>query len=300
MKTLVSVFLFIIIYLSSLYSTEVISVDLPNKDEVKLKPFAKIQFKEINESSGIVKSRIFDDLYWTLNDSGDEARIFAIRQDGSLHVPEWAEEYHGLSIPDAVNIDWEDISTDNNGNLYIGACGNNGNARKDLSIYIVKEPNVYNVLATRFFEKIDFYFPEQKKFPPKMRNYDCEAIFTANDKIYVLTKHRSDKNTCLYRFDSMDTDKKNALTKLSEITIGGRVTAADCSKDGKKLVVLTYNNVWLFEVDKGDDFFNGKKHWLPISAKQCEAISIEDNELIITNEQMDIFKLSVDDLIKVQ
>ncbi len=67
----------------------------------------------------------------------------------------------------------------------------------------------------------------------------------------------------------------------------------------EKLVVLTYNNVWLFEAENGD-YFNGKISWLPIKAKQCEAICFDDDDtLIITNEQMELFELSISELIKV-
>ena len=39
------------------------------------------------EVSGIAKSQTYEDTYWVHNDSGDEARLFAIRADGSVIVP---------------------------------------------------------------------------------------------------------------------------------------------------------------------------------------------------------------------
>ncbi|MBS3741599.1 MAG: hypothetical protein KGY75_06175 [Candidatus Cloacimonetes bacterium] len=293
------VILIILCITASLCADEIIKVDLPQKEAVTLEPYATFNSDMINESSGIIKSRSKENLFWTHNDSGDDARIFPVNRQGELLVPEWADEYPGFMIADAVNIDWEDIAIDNNGNLIIGACGNNGNARKDLALYLVKEPNPANALASRYFKKITFFYPEQDSFPPKKNNFDCEAVFTKDDKIYLLTKNRANDNTTLYRFDSMSQDQRNPLTKLGKFRTMGDVTAADCSPDGKKLAILTYNNIWLFQVDNGDDFFHGKISWLPIKAKQCEAICFDKNKLLITNEQMELFEVPLDSLIEI-
>ncbi len=265
-------------------------------DTLALKPYAKFDSEMINESSALVKSRQYDNVYWTLNDSGDESRIFAVTRDGNLIKPRWARDYSGIHIPDAVNVDWEDITTDNNGNLIIGACGNNSNVRKDLAVYIVKEPHPLATFSTRYFKKIDFYYPDQKSFPPDTTNfnYDCEAVFTCNNTLYFLSKHRSGSNTRLYRLDSYSTEMPNPLTKLAEFEINGMVTAADCSKDGKKLAVLTYTNIWLFEDYEDDNFFDGRMRFMPIKAKQCEAIAFDGDKLIITNEQMELIEVPMD------
>ena len=282
-------------------SAQVISVNLPEKEPVKLKPFAKFDYAEIDESSALVKSRVWKDVFWTLNDSGDEARIFPINRNGEVLRAVWQKEEAGITIPDAVNIDWEDISTDNNGNLIIGAFGNNNSSRRDLAIYILKDPKPQFTSITRIFRKIPFYFPEQKSFPDSSLNFDCEAVFSANDKIYLLTKHRTNTNTCLYRFDSLNPLIENPVSKIGEFNIDGMVTAADVSEDGTKLTVLTYNNIWLFQVTKySDDYFHGKISWLPISAKQCEGICFDEDNLLISNEQTELFRISLSDLIPIR
>ncbi|PID26806.1 MAG: hypothetical protein CR982_08295 [Candidatus Cloacimonadota bacterium] len=270
---------------------------LLSDDFITLEPYSTFDSGMIDESSGISKSRNFENIYWTLNDSGDEARIFAVDRKGTLCIPSWMEsreKYKGLEISDAVNIDWEDITTDNEGNIYIAACGNNGNTRRDLAIYVVKEPNPKNVTATRISRQINFYYPEQKEFPPINNNFDCEAIYYREGNIYLLTKHRADLNTVLYRIDLSDKRDLIPAKKLAEFNIEGNVTAADCSSDGSRVAVLTYNNVWVFDTD-GENIFKGKKRFLRISGKQCEGITFDTNErLIITNEQKDLYELDID------
>ncbi|MCP4728279.1 MAG: hypothetical protein GY863_24800 [bacterium] len=279
---------------------------MPETEIRELVPGSSFNSDMINESSGIAKSRKWDDVYWTHNDSGDEARIFAVNGKGNLIKPENADDYRGIRIIGAKNVDWEDIAVDNNGNLIIGACGNNANQRTDLSLYIVKEPDPYNDIETDAALKIPFYYPEQDLDTKSRMNFDCEAVFWNAGKLYMFTKHRSNNNTSLYRFDSIVQGKKNPVKLVSKFKVGQMVTAADASRDGKKVALLTYNSIWLF-IPPGNrnsvfesDFFQGGIYWLPIAAKQCEGICFDDDQLVITNEQKDIFNVNISDLIKVK
>ncbi|MFN3690132.1 MAG: hypothetical protein ACK4UU_04320, partial [Fimbriimonadales bacterium] len=96
-----------------------------------LTPQAKVGHQPIDEMSGIARSRTYEGVYWVHNDSGDRARLFPIRLDGSVVVPPFvsrrdssdrAEDptvvYEGVQIEGAVNIDWEDIALDGD-TLYI-------------------------------------------------------------------------------------------------------------------------------------------------------------------------------------
>ncbi len=293
------IFIILLITFITILSADVISVTLPEKESIKLTPYATFNFADIEESSAIVKSRVWDDVYWTLNDSGCNNRIFPFNSKGELYRAEWYKEKDGgIFIGNAINIDWEEMAVDNDGNLYVCDTGNNFNTRKDLAIHVLKDPLPTATGNTTSFQTINFYFPEQKAFPAVPNNFDCEAVFWANDNLYLLTKHRADTQTHLYRFDSLDQLKINPLTRIGTFEIGGMVTAADASIDGTKLVVLTYNSIWVFEAEDGD-YFNGKISWLPITANQCEAVCFDGNDLIITSEQMELFKLTVSELILV-
>lgn len=275
---------------------------IPSRTPVVLTPAAHIGFPPIRESSGIVKSRLWKNVYWTFNDSGDRARIFAIDSLGQIIKPHWASRrFEGIEIPDAVNVDWEDIATDDSGNLYIADIGNNDNTRRDQTIYVVKEPYPWATEKTNYLRKIHLYFPDQKNIPPARKNFDAEAIFWKAGKLYILTKHRSDTYTTLYRLDKTDPNADNPLTRLGRFNILGMVTAADISPDGQRVAVLTYTGIWLFEMPPdNDNFLTGKKFALPIIAKQCEGITFDGDVLVLTNEQRDIFRVKTDELIPVE
>lgn len=281
---------------------KVIRVALPEKKPVFLHSFAQFDFKPINEASGLAKSRNFPDIFWMHNDSGDKARIFAVHRDGSIVKSKNAlNAYDGIHINFAKNHDWEDITTDDTGNLIIADSGNNKNKRKNLAVYFVQEPDPTKKSFAKANKKIRFFYPDQRGFPPVKKNFDAEAIFWAKGKLYLLTKHRSDTYTKLYRFDAMKRKKSNPLTLLCTFDAGGMVTAADASPDGNKMVMLTYTAVWLFEISGAeDDYFHGKISWLPIFAKQCEGVCFDGDAILISNEQRELFRLPLHRLIVVK
>lgn len=302
------IFLFIAC-LNQAWSEVIGPIELSDVKPNELEAYAQITPELINESSGIVKSRQYDNVYWTINDSGGEPALYPITFDGKGVKTKWAEKkdrpYEGIAVPDTVNVDWEDIALDDNGYLIIGAFGNNGNARKDLAVYYVAEPNPFEIWKTVSLKKVPFHYPEQKAFPPHKseKNYDCEALFTKGNVLYLLTKHRGNHRTRLYRFDSMEPFVSNPLTLVDEFDLGkSSVTAADLSADGQRLAVLTYKAVWVFEQSDGTDrFLRGAVHWLPIKARQAEAICWNGSEeLLITNEQRDLFTVSLQSFEKVK
>ncbi|MCP4131991.1 MAG: hypothetical protein GY754_13520 [bacterium] len=266
----------------------------PNIEPVYPKAYSSFDFDGISESSGLVKSRKWENVYWTLNDSGNQAKIYPVTREGKLIKPQTHSSSEGIVVKNAENTDWEDIAADDKGNLIIGDFGNNKNTRRDLVLYIVKEPDPYTTVEVEAAQKIPFYFPDQEGYPPQKKNFDLEALFVANGRFYVLTKHRSDINTKLYRFDSLDSSKKNPLTLLGTYAIQGRVTGADTSPDGNMLTVLTYYGIWLFEAKQGTDFFKGEFSWLPMVAGQCEGICFDGDTIVISNEEKMLFEVNPD------
>lgn len=183
------------------------SVSLPPTSFRFVAPIATLQPTATAESSGIIRSLQHEGVYWTHNDSGDAARIFAVGLDGSAVTPSGQlDPYPGIAISGATNVDWEDIARGPDDMLIISDLGNNENTRQDLAIYFVPEPDPLVDTTIPATKRIPVHYPEQTAFPPPDNNYDSEAVFWANGKVYVLTKHRADNLTRLYRLDSMRED----------------------------------------------------------------------------------------------
>jgi hypothetical protein len=309
--------------------------------QLPLEPVGHIAFELIDESSALVKSPSYPNTFWTLNDSGDLPRIFAINATGELIAPAWDKAYQGLMLEGAANIDWEDLAFDDLGNLLVAACGNNGNARQDLGVYLLAEPNPLAVNAAYVQKRLSFRYPDQKSYPPRSRNFDCEAIFFADGHLHFMTKHRADSKTRLYRMDAevdrfsegaqsvssankcdeawylaFREDKPTVLTYLGEMDLGrpasegrsdgqqGMVTAADWDPLHRRLVFMNYRAIWMIDrVDadaKEGNLLAGRVRWLPMDARQSEAICFDGDTLCITNEQRDVFRVSVNALLPLQ
>ncbi|MGC4037618.1 MAG: hypothetical protein QM764_16780 [Chitinophagaceae bacterium] len=298
-----SFFCLIIILLLLIINLSAQELKFPATEPLVLKPKYTLDYWGKLELSGIVRSKSDKNVFWVENDSGDQPRVFAIDSTGHFYQSARYKNSEGIVIAGATNVDWEDITMDNKGNLIVADVGNNYNDRKDLVLYLVPEPSPI-ASNTTFLKKLFFKYPDQKKFPDKADfNYDCEAVFFADNHFYFLSKDRSDTYTRLYRMDQEKTEEINTLTLLDKFNIGGKVTAADASDDGNRIVVITYKSIWIFERTSAESgYFNGHIYWLPVTAPQIESVCFKDASTLwlLDEETAGLYEVPVDKLIKIK
>lgn len=262
------------------------SLTLPEIAPVALKPLVKLEGPPYSrEVSGIVASRQWPGVFWVHNDSGDETRIYPVGRDGRIRQSARGSDKPGVLVGGVINSDWEAIALDASGHVIIADVGNNSNGRRDLALHYVVEPEP-TAGFTGLLKSIFVRYPEQQAWPaPKSDfNYDCEGVFTKGDTVYFVTKRRSDSLTRLYRLDDPQTGRVNPLTPLADFDVRGRTTGADASPDGRRLAVLTYTAIWLFEATTpgGDDWFAGSVWWLPFTgAPGAEGICFDGNDTLL-------------------
>ena len=253
-----------------------------------LKPDGSIDPALLTECSGLVQSLRYAGVFWALGDSGSGAIVVPVTADGSL-APGWEGP---VEIQGCENYDWEDLALDGKGNLIIADVGNNNGRRKQLMLHFVREPKPGERVA-RPTRTLRVHYEDQKMASP---DFDCEAVFCADDRIFFLTKRRSDGQTVLYRLTGDSPKRSNALRPVSSYPIDGLVTAADISPDGKSVAILTYTSVWIFDCDRRkDDIFSGRARRLPFFAWQGEGLAFDGNSsLVVANEQGQLFRLRVE------
>ncbi len=235
------------------------------------------------EHSGIIKSRNWPDLFWMHNDSGDEPRIYPVHRNGQVEKSEREPDNPGVTIAGAINVDWEDLTVDDRGRVIVADVGNNRNDRRDLVLYIVPEPAPL-AERTTFVKRLFFRYPGQAEFPaPKDDfNYDCEAIFTIGDAIYLCSKHRSDTLTNLYRLDPNSNEEVQTAELVDSFDVLGQATGADATPDGKRIVINTYEDLWLFDVTDPERPLSGPVKRLSFeNDDDIEAICFADDETLI-------------------
>ncbi len=114
----------------------------------------RVASAEINEASGLVASRRHPGIFWTHNDSGDRARIFAFDERGR------SRGTFELQGTDA--IDWESIALGpgpepGRDYLYLGDIGDNSLRRESVVVHRIAEPEPEALApgATRSTARVD-------------------------------------------------------------------------------------------------------------------------------------------------
>lgn len=223
----------------------------------------------LGETSGLAISRRDSAVLWSHNDSGDEARIFAFRADGS---PVGVVEVSG-----ARNRDWEDIAAgpcDGGDCLFIADIGDNRAARDEVSIYRVAEPDPTSG-TSEAAERFRITYPGGPR--------DAESVFVLPDgELYVLSKGRT-SNVALYRYPQPlrldEVVEMEHVVDLSaeKVDLAAQVTGADASPDGRWVAVRSYGALSVYRTA---DLLAGRPAMTiidlaPLGESQGEAVAID-------------------------
>ena len=238
----------------------------------------------IREASGIVASRRHPGIFWVHNDSGNAPQLFAVRLSGEL-----VRSYR-VAIP---NIDWEDITTDDSGHLYLGDIGDNKQILPVRVIHKINEPDPTIDTGTRspLLVVSSHYF----RYPDRQPR-DAEGLVVHGDHAFVVTKRADRQPAQVYRIPLHQPAPLLRPLNLEYVGIlpgcVERVTGAALTHDGQRLAVVTDTSVRIFEQvsDKG---------WQPVGfgpfvASNVEAITWDGNSLILASEDRSIYRLSKD------
>ena len=227
----------------------------------------------LEETSGLA---ILNDTLWTINDSGNEAALYAINTKGKLLEKRATNKK---------NIDWEGM-TIVNGNMIVADMGNNFGTRKNL--YLLKM-DLSNGGATTL-DSIPFYYPEQEDFDFQQATpFDAEGIISIENEIVVFTKNRSSLTSEIYVIPAIG----GPAIKMGSLTVGSLITGADYDAKSKTLVLTGYTkeeNQYLYVVDNftlsNISTIEVSKHDLNFNKAQVEAVAIIDPKTFwITSEK---------------
>lgn len=230
--------------------------------------------KKLHENSGLVYRS--DSTLWVVEDRGNPDEIYQVDLRGNL--------LKELEVKKAKNVDWEDLANDGQGNIYIADTGDNARKRKNLTIYIVKDPNREagdNIES----ERIELKYPDGER-------HDCEAMFFREGHLYLITKHRDRPFTGEAFIFSVPAEKGDYVARrvgsFQPCTEKGRceVTSADISPDGKKIVLLGYGPLWVFTDFSGPDFTEGNVRTIDLRATtQLESVCFMNDSLLFISDE---------------
>ncbi|OJW81729.1 MAG: hypothetical protein BGO69_14575 [Bacteroidetes bacterium 46-16] len=237
----------------------------------------------ITESSGLAWD---NGKLWTHNDSGNPSTFFSIdTSDGHILQTVYVDNHS--------NVDWEDITTDND-YIYIGDFGNNNGNRTNLRVLRISKADIGNDTAVHVnADLIAFSYSDQTSFTSnQLNNYDCESIISIGDSLYIFTKDRLDQQTRVYKMPKVP--GTYSLSPYTSYNVGGLITAASYNTATHEIVLLGYtllktnSFLWFLNDYNGNMFFSGNKRRIEIgdnSEWQTEGIEfMGPNRFFISNE----------------
>jgi hypothetical protein len=230
----------------------------------------------------------WDNLLWQHNDSEGDAAIYGIDTITNTVI-------RRVSIKNGFNIDWEDITQDEN-YIYIGDFGNNQNGgRPKFTIYKLAKADIELLTGNVSInaEIINFTYEDQPavsvKGPTNATNFDCEAMVALDNKIFLFTKQWIGNKTILYELNnSLNTQ----VAKLKDsLVVDGLITGSAISNGKKRIALTGYTKsgtrfLYLIHSFVGDNFFKGKvQKFTLFGLAQTESVTfITDDYIFLGSE----------------
>lgn len=240
--------------------------------------------KAIPEASGLVRSRRYPDVFWTHNDSGGAAEIFAVHADGTL--------VRRVRIRGADNVDWEDLALDSQNRLIVADIGDNYRAHAEFVLYRFAEPDPAGSEAV---SDIETY---RCCYPPGVGAVDAEALFVCGDDAFVVTKEA--KIARLFRLSLPGQDNVLATPIVAEL-VGefedlAYVTSASLSDNGRHLAILTFVGVAVIDLEQAfrpelpaaellATLQQAPRRQQRLSLGQCEGVTFDGPDLVLASER---------------
>ncbi|MEG2309046.1 hypothetical protein [Chryseobacterium sp.] len=247
----------------------------------------KVEFtlpKKLKEVSGIALSQDQKTI-WAIEDAGNKNVVYAVDRTGNLIAD--------VLVENAENNDWEDITKDNAGNLYIGDFGNNENDRRNLSI-LKLDLKETSQKSANVIQTTKFHYEGQNEFPPKKSNllYDCEAFVEKEGNFYLFTKNRSkgfDGTFLVFKIPNKEGDfeaKLVAKIKLEGSYNDAAITSATINSKNQ-IVLLTHKNVHLVSSFFENNFTGSfiQKISLNHNSQKEAVVFLDDRSLLIADEK---------------
>ncbi len=254
------------IYLKRLIFLLVIVTSCRSQGKLTIEGDITNSLTEVSAAELCVNSEIV----WTIQDAGNSNNLFGLNLKGHI--------VRNIDISNTKNIDWEDLTSDSECNIYIGDFGNNSKKREIFRILKIKHDDLNAASAKA--EIIEFTLPKDHD------SKDFESFFLFNDSFYLMSKEN--KKFSVFKVPNV-IGKHEAILRSSHNLEGknNKITSADISYDAKTVILLNHDKLWKLTDFKADDFFSGTIEKVDFNHNsQKEGICFKtENEVIITDER---------------
>lgn len=262
----------------------------------------------LSEISGMAASPSTPHRFWTHNDSGSPADLYAIDGSGRVQAQ--------LRVTGVKPVDWEDMAAftlDGRSWLLLADTGDNAGVRPRVELVVVEEPAFPADAREHVFQsqpawRVAFRYADAP--------HDVEAVGVDADgeTVLLLTKRttplqvwslplrpRSGGETVATLIGTLRAaDDVLPTVDFERRLMPGRPTALSISRDGRRAAVLTYNAVWIYDRAAGEGWaqvFARAPRSYPIALlAQAEAIAFgaDADTVYVTGERWPVPLLRLD------
>lgn len=203
--------------------------------------FSQLKKKSFKLDSSLIEisglEALNDSTLLAINDSGNSPSIFVLGLNGNIR--------REIKLNNAKNIDWEDLAIQNN-QLVIADIGNNLLERKSIFLYFIPLDSLYK-------DEVN-YTEKREVFNLDYSPFDCEAIASINDSLFLFSKAPlKSKGDYTRKYSINEQDGKWEFELVDSLDIGKKgkyrdaVSAADFYNE--HLYLLTYNRIEVFRFE---------------------------------------------------
>lgn len=263
-----------------------------------------INHDHLDEISGLASSRNDPKLLWVHNDSGDDARTYAVTTTG---------QYRGsVTLNNVQANDWEDMasfSLNDINYLIVGDIGDNRASRSSIQFYVIEEPDI-SQLGDHFSIGATVAWSFSATYPDGPRDVEGLAVDTREQAIYLLSKR--DKPPRLYRLPLKPNAANVTATFITTInTINTipqpteqdiqddprygkfryRPTALDISPAGDSMIITTYKDSYYYKRHTHQKWLQALQQPIIINTPQLRkteagGLSYDAQSIFIASEQL--------------
>jgi hypothetical protein len=263
--------------------------------QVSIPDFLTLPSPTLDESSGVVYS---NGELWTHNDSGNPPAIYKLDTSNG-------EILQTVDLVNATNVDWEDITADDNF-IYVGDFGNNSTGiRTNLRVYKIARADIpagmnvqveASVISFSYSDQVIGTSPGSNK-----TQFDCEALFVKDNILHLFTKDWVNGHTKHYTLSTIPGTYSISPVEPS-FDAHGLITSAAISDD-ERVALVGYEKgignafMYVFYNFSGGKFFNGNNRRIVLgkvvdrnvsnSMGQLEAVTFTAGGAgFVTNEKL--------------
>jgi len=190
-----------------------------------------LQTPNLDETSGLL---FYNNKLLTFNDSGGQASLYEINSiNGTITKT--------ITITNATNVDWEDITQDAS-YIYIGDIGNNNGNRTNLKVYKIAKSDFDGADNTATAEIIAYSYANQTDFTsnPNNNNWDAEGLISRGENLLIFSKNWANKMVNVYSIHK--TIGTHSAVLESSYNTNGLITGAETSLNEDVIYLTGYSS----------------------------------------------------------